>query len=102
LAARLGPCSTSARRGDQAMLDAARRDEFDVIEAEDLKRLWRAQAEQWRCGFHNGSTCSNGMRFRIAEIEKAVLENLELDCLSPEALNRSSGRPPRTPNHNPF
>jgi Recombinase zinc beta ribbon domain len=24
-------------------------------------------------GFHNGSTCSNGMRFRIAEIEKAVL-----------------------------
>jgi site-specific DNA recombinase len=31
------------------MLDAARRHEFDVILAEDLKRLWREQAEQWRC-----------------------------------------------------
>jgi hypothetical protein len=41
-------------------------------------------------GFHNGSTCLNGMRFRIAEIEKAVLEKLELDCLSPEALNRAA------------
>jgi recombinase-like zinc beta ribbon protein/recombinase len=41
-------------------------------------------------GFHNGSTCKNGMRFRIAEIEKAVLEKLELDCLSPDALNRAA------------
>jgi Recombinase zinc beta ribbon domain len=41
-------------------------------------------------GFHNGSTCTNGMRFRIADIEKAVLEKLEIDCLSPEALNRAA------------
>ena len=26
----------------------------------------------------------------IAEIEKAILEKLELDCLSPEALNRAA------------
>ena len=30
------------------------------------------------------------MRFRIAEIENAVLEKLELDCLNPEALNRAA------------
>lgn len=40
---------TSARPGYQVMLEAARRHEFDVILAEDLKRLWREQAEQWRC-----------------------------------------------------
>jgi DNA invertase Pin-like site-specific DNA recombinase len=40
---------TSRRPGYQAMLEAARRHEFDVILAEDLKRLWREQAEQWRC-----------------------------------------------------
>ena len=40
---------TSQRPGYQAMLEAARRHEFDVILAEDLKRLWREQAEQWRC-----------------------------------------------------
>jgi site-specific DNA recombinase len=40
---------TSARPGYQAMLEGARRDQFDAIVAEDLKRLWREQAEQWRC-----------------------------------------------------
>ena len=40
---------TSARPGYQAMLEGARRREFDAIVAEDLKRLWREQAEQWRC-----------------------------------------------------
>lgn len=39
---------TAQRPGYQAMLAAARRHEFDVIVAEDLKRLWREQAEQWR------------------------------------------------------
>jgi site-specific DNA recombinase len=37
---------TSDRPGYQAMLSAARRGEFSVIIAEDLKRLWREQAEQ--------------------------------------------------------
>lgn len=41
-------------------------------------------------GFHNGSTCSNGTRFRIADIERAVLEALEIDFLSPEALHRAT------------
>jgi len=41
-------------------------------------------------GFHNGSTCSNGMRFRIADIEAAVLEALEMDFLSPVALERAT------------
>jgi site-specific DNA recombinase len=41
-------------------------------------------------GFHNGSTCSNGMRFRIADIERAVLEALEVDFLSPAALHRAA------------
>lgn len=40
---------TSARPGYQAMLEGARRHQFDAIVAEDLKRLWREQAEQWRC-----------------------------------------------------
>lgn len=40
---------TSARPGYQRMLEAARHHEFDAIFAEDLKRLWREQAEQWRC-----------------------------------------------------
>jgi site-specific DNA recombinase len=40
---------TSARPGYQSMLEGARRREFDAIVAEDLKRLWREQAEQWRC-----------------------------------------------------
>jgi hypothetical protein len=40
---------TSARPGHQAMLEGARRGEFGAIVAEDLKRLWREQAEQWRC-----------------------------------------------------
>jgi site-specific DNA recombinase len=31
------------------MLEAARRCEFDAVLAEDLKRLWREQSEQWRC-----------------------------------------------------
>ncbi len=39
---------TAQRPGYQAMLVAARNHEFDVIVAEDLKRLWREQAEQWR------------------------------------------------------
>ncbi len=30
------------------------------------------------------------MRFRIADIEKAVLEKLEIDFLSPEVLNRAA------------
>lgn len=37
---------TSARPGYQAMLEGARRHQFDAIVAEDLKRLWREQAEQ--------------------------------------------------------
>jgi site-specific DNA recombinase len=41
-------------------------------------------------GFHNGSTCSNGMRFRIADIERVVLEALEIDFLSPESLHRAA------------
>ncbi len=41
-------------------------------------------------GFHNGSTCSNGMRFRIADIEAAVLEALEMDLLGPAALERAT------------
>jgi site-specific DNA recombinase len=40
---------TSARPGYQAMLDGARLRHYDAIVAEDLKRLWREQAEQWRC-----------------------------------------------------
>jgi site-specific DNA recombinase len=40
---------TSARPGYQAMLSGARLRQFDAIIAEDLKRLWREQAEQWRC-----------------------------------------------------
>jgi site-specific DNA recombinase len=39
---------TSERPDYQAMLAAARRGEFDVIVAEDFKRFWREQAEQWR------------------------------------------------------
>jgi DNA invertase Pin-like site-specific DNA recombinase len=39
---------TAARPGYQRMLAAARRHEFDAIIAEDMKRLWREQAEQWR------------------------------------------------------
>ncbi len=39
----------TARRTDyQRLLAAARRREFGAIIAEDLKRLWREQAEQWR------------------------------------------------------
>ncbi len=41
-------------------------------------------------GFHNGSTCSNGTRFRIADIEREVLAALELDFLSPIALQRAT------------
>jgi len=37
---------TAQRPGYQAMLDAARRREFDVIVAEDTSRLWRNMAEQ--------------------------------------------------------
>ena len=40
---------TAKRPGYQAMLAAMRRGEFAAIVAEDLKRLWREQAEQWRC-----------------------------------------------------
>src|ERR1700733_7021688 len=39
---------THQRPGYQAMLAAARRHEFDMIIAEDLKRFWREQAGQWR------------------------------------------------------
>jgi site-specific DNA recombinase len=41
-------------------------------------------------GFHNGSTCTNGTRFRVADIERAVLDVLEIDFLSPEALRRAA------------
>jgi DNA invertase Pin-like site-specific DNA recombinase len=41
-------------------------------------------------GYHNGSTCSNGTRFRIADIEREVLAALELDFLSPVALQRAT------------
>jgi DNA invertase Pin-like site-specific DNA recombinase len=41
-------------------------------------------------GFHNGSTCSNGTRFRIADIEREVLAALEQDFLSPDALQRAT------------
>ncbi len=37
---------TASRPGYQAMLDAARRREFDAIIAEDTSRLWRLLAEQ--------------------------------------------------------
>ena len=37
---------TTTRPGYQAMLDAARRNEFDAIIAEDTSRLWRLLAEQ--------------------------------------------------------
>jgi site-specific DNA recombinase len=37
---------TTQREGYQALLDAARRQEFDVIVAEDTSRLWRLMAEQ--------------------------------------------------------
>jgi hypothetical protein len=37
-----------------------------------------------------GSTCSNGTRFRIADIEREVLAALELDFLSPDALQRAT------------
>lgn len=39
---------TADRPGYQAMLEAAKRRDFDIIVAEDMKRLWREQAEQWR------------------------------------------------------
>jgi site-specific DNA recombinase len=39
---------TADRPGYQAMLEAAKRNDFDIIVAEDMKRLWREQAEQWR------------------------------------------------------
>ena len=39
---------TADRPEYQAMLAAARRHEFDVIAAEEIKRLWRENAEQWR------------------------------------------------------
>jgi site-specific DNA recombinase len=39
---------TANRPGYQSLLDAARRHEFTAVLAEDLKRLWREQAEQWR------------------------------------------------------
>lgn len=43
------------------------------------------------CGaYHNGSTYSNGTRFRIADIEREVLAALELDFLSPAALQRAT------------
>ena len=41
-------------------------------------------------GFYNGSSCSNGTRFRIGDIERTVLEALELDFLSPAALHRAA------------
>ena len=41
-------------------------------------------------GFHNGSTCSNGMRFRIADVEREVLCALELDLLSPDSLHQAA------------
>jgi hypothetical protein len=41
-------------------------------------------------GYHNGSTCSNGTCFRIADIERKVLAALELDFLSPAALQRAT------------
>jgi site-specific DNA recombinase len=39
---------TADRPGYQAMLEDAKRRDFDIIVAEDMKRLWREQAEQWR------------------------------------------------------
>src|SRR5215470_5291431 len=39
---------TARRPGYQRLLVAARNHEFDAIIAEDMKRLWREQAEQWR------------------------------------------------------
>jgi site-specific DNA recombinase len=41
-------------------------------------------------GFHNGSTCSNGMRFRIADVEREVLRALELDLLNPKSLHQAA------------
>src|SRR5688572_25209298 len=39
---------TAQRPGYQQMLKAGRQRKFDAIVTEDLKRLWREQAEQWR------------------------------------------------------
>jgi DNA invertase Pin-like site-specific DNA recombinase len=39
---------TANRPGYQSLLEAARQHRFTAILAEDLKRLWREQAEQWR------------------------------------------------------
>lgn len=40
---------TAQRPEYQAMRASARAREFDIVIAEDLKRLWREQAEQWAC-----------------------------------------------------
>jgi DNA invertase Pin-like site-specific DNA recombinase len=40
---------TAQRPQYQRMLEDARAGKFDTIIAEDMKRLWREQAEQWRC-----------------------------------------------------
>jgi DNA invertase Pin-like site-specific DNA recombinase len=39
---------TAQRPGYQSLLAAARRHEFDAIFVEDVSRLWREMAEQWR------------------------------------------------------
>ena len=41
-------------------------------------------------GFYNGSTCPNGIRFRIADIEREVLAALELDLLSPATIQHAT------------
>ena len=41
-------------------------------------------------GFHNGSTSSNSTRFRIASIERVVVEALKVDFLSSAALHRAA------------
>lgn len=36
------------RSGYQALLEAAKRKDFDVIVVDEVSRLWRDQEEQWR------------------------------------------------------
>jgi hypothetical protein len=40
-------------------------------------------------GFHNGATCKNGARFRIEDVEQAVLRAIEYDFASPSAIDHA-------------
>jgi len=40
-------------------------------------------------GYHNGATCTNGARFRIADAERTILEAIAYDFASPAAVERA-------------